>query len=324
MTRKFGIEMEIAGINRQTAIRALRAVNIKVEDEGYNHDTRNHWKLVSDSSVRGGFEVVSPILVGEAGIAEAEIVARALDDAGANVNSTCGLHVHFDASDLNVNAVKTILRRYASHEDEIDGFMPQSRRGDNNRFCKSIKSLLNSRFESAESVSQLVRVISDRYLKVNLQSMSRHGTIEFRQHSGTVNAAKIANWVRFLAAFIDECKRIAENGIAPVAAETQSIPALSGVQKKLAEMFANQGIVRLDAICQTFGWLDITARAAITRLRKSGMEISPIKVDGNAAYKFNGANQQNASVQSESLWNGISESVKLFYKRRAAVLAVAA
>ena len=77
MDRKFGIELEIVGITRQTALRALSAVGIHVQDESYNHTTRGYWKLVPDGSVRGGFEVVSPILEGERGIEEAMTVAEA-------------------------------------------------------------------------------------------------------------------------------------------------------------------------------------------------------------------------------------------------------
>lgn len=318
MNRQFGIEMEIAGINRETALAALRAVNVKVKSEGYNHTTRNHWKLVSDASVRGGFEVVSPILTGEAGLAEAEIVARALDDAGATVNSTCGLHVHFDASDLNVNALKNILRRYAAHEAEIDAFMPKSRRGNENTYCKSIRGFVQGRLEDAASIQDLVARQHDRYFKVNLQSLGRHGTIEFRQHSGTVNAARIVNWVRFLAGFIDQCKTIA-------APQAVALPHLSGVQAKLAEMFRSKGTVTLARMMEVFGWLDITARAAVTRLRKAGMEIKATKVDGKAAYMFNGTSgAQQHGGQADSLWNGIEPAVAMFYQRRAAVLAVAA
>lgn len=318
MNRQFGIEMEIAGINRETALAALRAVNVNVESEGYNHTTRNHWKIVSDASVRGGFEVVSPILKGEAGLAEAEIVARALDDAGATVNSTCGLHVHFDASDLDAEALKNVLRRYAAHEAEIDAFMPRSRRGNENTYCKSIRGFVQGRLEGATSIQDLVARQHSRYFKVNLQSLGRHGTIEFRQHSGTVNAAKIANWVRFLAGFIDQCK--AMTGAAPQAV---AMPNLSGVQAKLADMFRSQGTVTLARMMEVFGWLDITARAAVTRLRKAGMEIKATKVDGQAAYMFNGTSGTNAS-QPDSLWNGIEPAVAMFYQRRAAVLAVAA
>lgn len=322
MERKFGIEMEIAGINRETALRALNSVGINAVSEGYNHTTRRHWKIVSDASVRGGFEVVSPVLEGEAGIAEAEVVARALDDAGANVNVTCGLHVHFDAADLSAADIKAIIRRYAAHEAEIDAFMPPSRRANANQYCRSLSELMNDRFERVQTMQELMAHQGSRYYKVNLQSFQRHGTIEFRQHSGTINASKVSNWVRFLAAFIDECKRVA-TGVP--AAQQMALPALSGVQARLAQMLSASGTVLLSAICAAFGWQPHTARAAITRLRRVGLEIRPVKVDGKAAYRLNGHTALSAASApaEDSLWNGISESVTLFYQRRAAVLAAA-
>ena len=100
MNRKFGAELEMTGITREQAVRALRGVGIEVRDETYNHETRDYWKIVPDSSVHGGFEVVSPVLEGEAGLEQLRTVVTALDDMGGTVNKTCGYHVHFDAADL--------------------------------------------------------------------------------------------------------------------------------------------------------------------------------------------------------------------------------
>ena len=317
MNRSFGIELEIAGISTQHVLAALQAVGVTVRQEGYNHTTRTHWKLVSDSSVQGGFEVVSPVLHGEDGIAEAMTVAEALSDAGATVNRTCGFHVHFDASDLSVADVKTILRRYADHEAEIDAIMPPSRRGRANTFCNTLARISFPRMMQAESITEMAGIMGSRYYKVNLEAFLRHGTIEFRQHSGTVNARKIANWVRFLGQFIDACKAMNTASVAP--APVIDHPALRGVQARLAEMFTAQGVVSLASLCDAFGWLPHTARAAITRLRRTGMQIEPIR--GQAAYRLTEGMMQEAAPAQESLWDGISESVVRFYRNRAAVLA---
>lgn len=319
MDRKFGIELEIVDINQQTALRALRAVGINVQAEAYNHTTREHWKFVSDASVRNGFEVVSPVLRGEAGIEEAMTVAEALSDAGATVNRSCGFHVHFDAADLSVADVKAIVHRYADHEAEIDAFMPPSRRGNTNTYCESVTRFLNRRFDNARTFDELAAAQPGRYFKVNLQSYRCHGTLEFRQHSGTVNANKVANWVCFLGEFIDQCKRPA----AP--APAAELPALSGVQARLAEMFAAQGTVTLAAMCERFGWQPHTARAAVTRLRQAGLSISPVRENGEPAYRLDSgiAAPAPAPERTDSLWTGISERVIRFYQRRAAVLAVA-
>ena len=173
-SRKFGVEIEIVGISQQRAAKVLRLVGINVNRESYNHTTRNAWKIVSDASVRNGFEVVSPPLSGEAGIEEVSRVVTALDDAGASINRTCGLHVHFDAAGLDAAAIKNIILRYAKYEREIDGFMPPSRRGNNNTYCKSIVSLAGHRnFRSASNMQQILRVFACRYYKLNVQSYVR-------------------------------------------------------------------------------------------------------------------------------------------------------
>lgn len=320
MNRKFGIEMEIVGIGRQTALRALRAIGVSVEDEGYNHNTRGHWKLVSDSSVYGGFEVVSPILCGETGLEEARAVATALDDAGATTDRRCGLHVHFDARDLTAGDIHTIVRRYARHEAEIDGFMPQSRRGNNNAYCRSVADFFNARFENAGTIEDMVRVQPGRYFKVNLQSFPTYGTVEFRQHSGTVNAAKVVSWVRFLGDFIDACKTLS---VPAATVPVIELPALRGVQAELAAMFTESRVVLLDAMCERFNWLPHTGRAAITRLRRVGLHISPVTCAGRPAYRLDSGLVTSPAPQTESLWTGISESVARFYRNRTAVLAVA-
>ena len=324
MNRKFGIELEIVDINQQAALRALRAVGINVQAEAYNHTTRGHWKFVSDASVRGGFEVVSPVLRGEAGIEEAMTVAEALSDAGATVNRSCGFHVHFGAADLSAADVKTIVHRYAAHEAEIDAFMPPSRRGNTNTYCESVTIFLTRRFNEAHTIDELAAAQPGRYFKVNLQSYRRHGTLEFRQHSGTVNANKVANWVRFLGEFIDQCKRPAPAPAAP-AAELPAVSGMRGVQARLAEMFASQGTVSLAAMCESFGWQPHTARAAVTRLRRAGLRISPVRENGEPAYRLDSglAATAPAAERTDSLWTGISERVSRFYQRRAAVLAAA-
>lgn len=316
MFRKFGVEIEVVGISQQQALNALRCVGINASIENYNHTTRSHWKLVTDASVRNGFEVVSPVLQGSNGLDQVNTVAQALDDAGAGVNVNCGLHVHFDASGLSVDDVRNIVTRYAKYESKIDAFMPNSRRGDNNIYCKSIRGLA-PRLARATTVQSLARLQNGRYFKVNLQSFLCHGTIEFRQHSGTVNPAKICNWIEFLDSFIESSKTTVVTAVPVVDSP------LKGVQKKFAEMLTENETVTLATICDTFGWQAHSARSAVTRLRQAGLNIKAVRVQGESAYKLlNGmAIQPSRTAQADNLWNGVAERIVRFYRNRAAVLA---
>lgn len=200
--RQFGVEFEAYNVDRETLRNALRAAGISCQTESYNHDTRSHWKIVSDSSIRGSqaFELVSPILSGESGINEMKIVCRVLGECGAKVNKSCGTHIHINASNFNLRTWKRIYMNYARLEEVIDDFMPKSRKGDNNIYCKGYKNLRNfeSNIESCSSLQQIERFFSSRYFKINPKSYARHNTIEFRQHGGTVEFEKISNWLLFL------------------------------------------------------------------------------------------------------------------------------
>ncbi|RIV20506.1 amidoligase enzyme [Fibrisoma montanum] len=197
--RRFGIEIEAYNVEKHTLASALREAGIDVAVEGYNHTTRAHWKIVTDGSLNGNntFELVSPILEGQDGLNQLQTVCRVLKQKNAYINRSCGLHVHFDAEHIGLSHTKNLLINYSRFERVIDSFMPISRRAGNNGYCLSFASQL-SRIESASTMNALCGVMHTRYYKVNLQAYLRHKTIEFRQHSGTIEFEKISNWVLFL------------------------------------------------------------------------------------------------------------------------------
>ena len=182
--RKFGIEIEAYNCSRERLARELREPGIEIMVEGYNHTTRPHWKLVTDGSLNGNdtFELVSPILVGEAGLRELEKVCWVLDLCDVKVNESCGLHVHIDAAGFSMATWRNLALSYKHLEPVIDRFMPASRR--DNYYCKGLGHVSDETIRSARTVDELKNRIGNRYHKVNLEAYSRHKTVEFRQHSG--------------------------------------------------------------------------------------------------------------------------------------------
>lgn len=205
--KRFGIEIEGYGCNMATIQAALRSAGINCHTEGYNHDTRNHWKLVSDASLNGDrtFELVSPILEGEAGLEAVKTVSEVLVGLGVKINRTCGLHSHLNASDMNLTQWKNLILNYANLEGVIDSMMPPSRRA--NQYCKTMNiPNLTQKLQRCTTINQITNLFPNRYQKVNTQSFSRHGSVEFRQHSGTIEADKIMNWLIFLHNLLDYSK----------------------------------------------------------------------------------------------------------------------
>lgn len=239
--RSFGIEIECKGITMDQAMEAIRAQGILISFEGYTHRTMSHWKIVTDASVSNGFEVVSPVLSGQAGLEQVATVAKALSRAGAKVQKDCGLHVHVDARDLNAGTLLNIVKRYNKYEEQIDAFMPVSRRASNNTFCQPMTRVLAalegvSNIEQVDTRTLVNRIAQDRFRKVNLTAFLRHGTVEFRHHSGTVDARKMANWIIFCINFVETSKVefVREEVSVPGTVVASAAPAVSSQLRKNA------------------------------------------------------------------------------------------
>lgn len=206
--KEFGVEFEAYNVDMQTLKHKLNDAGITCEIAGYTHRTTPHWKLVTDGSLSGNqtFELVSPILKGEAGLTEIMKVCNVLNRCGAKVNQTCGTHVHLNASGFSLEQWKRIYLNYGRLEKVIDGFMPASRRANNNNYCKGFGSVTNfeNKVKRATSLTQIEQLLQNsRYWKVNPQSYSRHKTCEFRQHAGTTDFVKISSWIRLLNNLVD-------------------------------------------------------------------------------------------------------------------------
>src|SRR5262245_57816490 len=175
------------------------------------HQTTNYWKVVYDGSLHSarGVEVVAPILRGASGFQQLEKVCGVLTRIGAHVTRACGFHVHVGCRAEDVEFFKRLIRLYARAEDHIDSFMAPSRRRESlTGFTRSLKSRVTwSQLEAATTVRDVARAIgqdmsnargSGRYCKVNLQNFGVTGTVEFRQHQGTVEASKAINWIKLV------------------------------------------------------------------------------------------------------------------------------
>lgn len=235
--RQFGIEIECFGISIMRAVEVISATGIEITEEGYNHATRPHWKVVTDASVRDGFEVVSPILQGNEGLEAVRKVAQALRTAGAKVDRRCGFHVHVNGRDLTGADVLNCIRRYATHEAQIDAFMPSSRRGTNNTYCRAMDEVIRAIRNVSESASarQVCERVYERYFKLNVAAYLRHGTIEFRQHGGTVDYQKMVNWIIFCIAFVEDSRAVTVT-IPPPAVSAGSTLRRNAIELKLAKL----------------------------------------------------------------------------------------
>jgi hypothetical protein len=215
--RTFGFECEFFGITVPTALNALRSIGLDADFETYHANTvpSGWWKITTDGSVtaRGtgmgrGLEMVSPVLRGEQGLEIASKAVKALLNAGAKVDRTCGLHVHLGMDGLSGADLIKVVEFYSANQNNINNVVSQSRH--NTRWAKRYDtSVYRTAFESirnTNSTSELRNAVGrfDRYMTVNLTSYSKYGTVEFRQHQGTLNAEKVVSWVKFVMALTEK------------------------------------------------------------------------------------------------------------------------
>jgi len=227
--RTYGIEIEmICSHGREYVAQALRDAGVDCQNEGYNHRRRSTWKIMLDASVGYAdncMELVSPPLKGQAGLEMIEKVCKVLNTVGAKVNKKCGLHVHHDANDFTTEKLSKAVHVYSKIEAQLDKMMPASRRENANYFLRSTVNRANQ-----VASSQLNgRTRSDaRYAKINVNAYFQHGTIEFRHHSGTVDADKIIAWTIITQRIVERC---ATNRKAPSKEITnwRSVMSLCGI-----------------------------------------------------------------------------------------------
>lgn len=210
---KIGVEIEFFGVTPETVVSALTERNINVEYMGYTHQVVSTWKLVTDVSVnsygtgiRKGLELVSPILHGDEGLDELEWVLDTLNNIGAMVDKTCGVHIHHDIADYTAQNLISLHNLYYNFSKGIDSIMPQSRRASNNQYCKPLTQTTMRRVNQCTNIRDIAYATSTRYLKLNCQSYVKYGTVEFRQHSGTTDFQKLEAWIVLTQCMLHHCK----------------------------------------------------------------------------------------------------------------------
>ncbi|MCL1937611.1 MAG: amidoligase family protein [Candidatus Azobacteroides sp.] len=199
-----GVEIECYGADKARFTELCKESGVEMTEESYNHETKSYFKIVSDSSITGSdpIEVVSPVLCNSAGIDNLEKVCKALNDAGARVNRSTGLHAHFGLQNISFNTYKNVFVNYMYLEQAINKMVAPSRRAFNS-YCKGFEGKTIEKLKECTDHEEIQNYFgNDRYYKVNPISYRRHNTVEFRQHQGTTNFVKIRSWLLFLTYLI--------------------------------------------------------------------------------------------------------------------------
>lgn len=180
------------------------------------------WRAQRDGSLHTrnghqyGVEIVSPVLSGTAGLQQIALVTRTLRAWGAEVNESCGLHVHVGVRPDDPRSINNLLWSVANFETAIYASTGTTRRMTGS-YSRTIKRLPAPK--RPNSLRDL-QIADGRYHSLNLQNVVNGGkpTVEFRAFAGTVNTAKILGYVRMAVALMERAetqRRIGWNAKTP-------------------------------------------------------------------------------------------------------------
>lgn len=153
-------------------------------------------------------ELVSPILTSMHSRGLEQITT---DLADTPWNDSAGVHVHVEARDLTVQQVRNLILNYDLIEPLIEYSYQRETRG----YCarRSATELLHivRQIDDNPRIDHQTLHKGDRYVTVNLHSLSYHGTVEFRAMGPVYSYDTLIRW----AMFCREMVNVAKNGATP-------------------------------------------------------------------------------------------------------------
>lgn len=232
--QRFGIEIEMTGLTRKRAseIIALHFNSRSVREGGWydvytvKDDQGRKWKVVRDGSIRPligsqgiisseyKVEMVSPICRYDDIEDIQKIVRKLRKDGHAKVNSSCGIHIHIDASPHDARSLRNITNIMYSKEDLIYKALKVNVTREH-RYCKKVDQSFIDKLNrmKPKDISRVEEIWYDgdisrklehyddsRYHALNLHSVFDKGTIEFRLFNGTLHAGEIKSYIQFCLA----------------------------------------------------------------------------------------------------------------------------
>jgi len=221
---RYGIEIETLGQTRRDVANAIQSVvggSVTYAGGAYDAwqvtDLRNRvWKAVTDASINAPrdlqAEVVSPVLNYD-DLEQLQAVVRAIREAGARVDTSCGIHVHCDASGLDGRGLANLAKMVYKQEPLIFHALGVTA-GRQARYTRPVEDALIGRIAENRPTTRdemnatwygyhngsPAHYDASRYHGLNLHSAWYRGTVEFRYFESTLHAGKIKAYVQFCLA----------------------------------------------------------------------------------------------------------------------------
>lgn len=219
------------------------------------------WKSKTDCSIRAGrnrrgCEFVSPILHGSDGLRQVLEVVAKLNEWGAKVNQSTGLHIHVGgfltpAAQRDVDKdIRKLLTLVANFETAIFASTGSVSR-EHGTYCKPVQRYES--YEQATGTSQSPvgyrdNRMRDRFHVLNISNISNPNkrTVEFRAFQATLSTVKVVGYIRLCLGLVEralKAKRVTNWKAVDVKASSPIARKGDG-QTALARLFYQLGWIK--------------------------------------------------------------------------------
>lgn len=178
-------------------------VEIEAEDRDkflMSDATDKYWRVEDDGSLRnGGLELVfREPYTGDDAVVALSAAEKSL--AKCSFTDRCGLHVHVDCRKLRSSETTSFVLTYLLFEAAVFPLCGEGRETSN----FAVPVYTNKELQAAlgegitPQAAQHMGRHGGRYSALNLESLGRYGSLEFRAMRGTADASAILDWIEVL------------------------------------------------------------------------------------------------------------------------------
>lgn len=207
----------------------VRRVGLELETEGKCPDelpSADYWEYHSEGSLRGRhteFVLSRPMRDPEVSSALSEL--STLIRRGVQLSERTSLHVHVDVTDLNRQQIYSVCLAYILFERplyEISGGRNYS------KYCIPVyMSHFLQRAVATLATGENIVTTDYRYGGLNLNSISKFNSLEFRMHAGSLDTRDISSWTKILHDLVENTKDRKPADILEYAMNVESISSLA-------------------------------------------------------------------------------------------------
>jgi hypothetical protein len=197
-------------VNREYRLRdqgdRLLGIEIEMEGQRLQPDSIKYWDMKPDGSLRGEameYVLKQPCMLGQ-DEQRLKTLITALENNRAVLKPSerCGVHIHINCQQLWHTEVLNFVICYLILEDLMAGYCGEDRVG--NLFClrgRDAEYLIDSLCHAAARGSFRGMMTNDlRYSGLNMTSLKKFGSVEFRTLGTPKDLMSITIWIRMLLA----------------------------------------------------------------------------------------------------------------------------